>query len=62
MTEIMALHTGQTEERVRLDTERDKYMSADEAKEYGLVDQVLDPPRLVKLREMRANEARAAAD
>jgi ATP-dependent Clp protease protease subunit len=61
MTEIMALHTGQTEERVRVDTERDKYMSADEAKDYGLVDQVLDSPRLEKLRELRASEAREAA-
>jgi ATP-dependent Clp protease protease subunit len=57
MAEILSLHTGQPVDVVRRDTERDKYMSAEEAKEYGLVDQVLDSPRLVKLREMRSAEA-----
>ena len=37
----IALHTGQTEEQVRLDIERDKILTADQAREYGLVDQVL---------------------
>lgn len=63
LTEILSLHTGQPPEVVRRDTERDKYMSAEEAKEYGLVDHVLDSPRLAKLREMRnvtANGAKAA--
>ena len=38
---ILAHHTGQTVERVEQDTERDYFMSGEEAKEYGLVDQVL---------------------
>jgi ATP-dependent Clp protease protease subunit len=42
--EIMAHHTGQAFERVKRDTERDYYMSAREAKEYGLIDEIL-PPR-----------------
>lgn len=54
MIEIMALHTGQTEETVRIDTQRDKYLSADEAKAYGLVDHVLESPKVTKLKEMRA--------
>ncbi|MBN1437411.1 MAG: ATP-dependent Clp protease proteolytic subunit [Sedimentisphaerales bacterium] len=41
ITNILAEHTGQTAERIQAETERDRYMSADEAKEYGLVDEVL---------------------
>jgi ATP-dependent Clp protease, protease subunit len=43
MTEILAYHTGQSFERVKMDTERDYFMSAQEARDYGLVDQVLEP-------------------
>ncbi|HEY8446779.1 MAG TPA: ATP-dependent Clp endopeptidase proteolytic subunit ClpP [Thermomicrobiales bacterium] len=43
LTEILALHTGQPVERVRRDTERDYYMTAQEALEYGLIDEVLEP-------------------
>lgn len=38
---ILAKHTGQNIEKVTQDTERDYYMSADEAKEYGIVDKVI---------------------
>jgi ATP-dependent Clp protease protease subunit len=41
MEQILAKHTGQDEEQVRRDTERDKFFTAQEAKEYGLVDEVL---------------------
>ncbi len=41
MNNIIALHTGQSLERVRQDTERDFFMSAEAAKEYGIVDEVL---------------------
>ena len=41
MEQILASHTGQEEEQVRRDTERDKFFTAHEAKEYGLVDEVL---------------------
>ena len=44
MNEILANHTGQSVERIREDSERDKYFSAAEAKEYGLVDEVLTKP------------------
>jgi len=43
LTEILALHTGQEFERVKRDTERDYYMTAAEAKEYGIVDEVMEP-------------------
>lgn len=38
---ILADRTGQTLERIALDTERDYYMSPEECKEYGLIDQVI---------------------
>jgi ATP-dependent Clp protease, protease subunit len=38
----IAHHTGQTEEQVRLDIERDKILTAEQARDYGLVDQVLE--------------------
>jgi len=43
LTEILAQHTGQPYERVKRDTERDYYMTADEALAYGCVDEVLEP-------------------
>ncbi|HWI60593.1 MAG TPA: ATP-dependent Clp protease proteolytic subunit [Symbiobacteriaceae bacterium] len=43
MAEILAKHTGQPLEKIKEDTERDRWLSATEAKEYGLVDQVLFP-------------------
>jgi len=41
LNEILVRHTGQTMKKVQEDTERDYYMSAEEAKEYGLIDEVL---------------------
>jgi ATP-dependent Clp protease protease subunit len=41
INELYARHTGQTVERIRQDTERDNYMSAGEARAYGLIDEVL---------------------
>jgi ATP-dependent Clp protease protease subunit len=41
MNELMAKHTGQPLERIERDFDRDRYMSAEEAKEYGLVDQIV---------------------
>jgi ATP-dependent Clp protease, protease subunit len=43
LNEIMASHTGQSVERIKDDTERDRYLSAPEAKEYGLIDDVIYP-------------------
>jgi ATP-dependent Clp protease protease subunit len=41
MNRILAHHTGRTEDEIARDTERDNYMSAEEAKAYGLVDHVV---------------------
>lgn len=42
LNKILSLHTGQPLERIQADTERDTFMSADEAIAYGLVDQALN--------------------
>ncbi len=41
LNEILAKHTGQTLERIEQDADRDFFMSAEEAKKYGLVDEVI---------------------
>jgi len=38
---IFAKHSGQALEKIRLDTERDNFMGANEAREYGLIDEIL---------------------
>jgi len=49
LNELMAKHTGQPLERISQDTERDYFMSAEEAKRYGLIDEVITrPPKLLK--------------
>lgn len=42
LNEMLAEHTGQPLEKIQEDTERDFFMSAEESKAYGLVDQVID--------------------
>ena len=39
---VLAQHTGQTAEKISADTDRDYVMTADEAKEYGIIDEVID--------------------
>jgi ATP-dependent Clp protease, protease subunit len=41
LDELLSRHTGQTVERIHKDTERDYVLSADEAKEYGIIDDVI---------------------
>ena len=44
LNDILVAHTGQDKARIEKDTERDYYMSAAEAAEYGIVDEVLRRP------------------
>ncbi len=44
INEILAHHTGQEVSTIKVDTERDRWMAAEEAKEYGIVDEVLSMP------------------
>jgi ATP-dependent Clp protease, protease subunit len=47
LEEILAGHTGQSIEKIHKDTDRDFVMSADEAKEYGIIDEVISSRSLV---------------
>ncbi|MEY4932840.1 MAG: hypothetical protein RLZZ403_1160, partial [Pseudomonadota bacterium] len=42
LNRILANHTGQSMEKIQLDTDRDNFMSGDAAVAYGLIDKVLD--------------------
>ena len=42
LNEILAANTGQTVETITRDTERDNFMSAEEAKAYGLIDEIVE--------------------
>ena len=43
LSKIIANHTGQTKEKVLADTERNYYMSSEEAKKYGIIDEIIIP-------------------
>ncbi|MDJ0523541.1 MAG: ATP-dependent Clp protease proteolytic subunit [Planctomycetota bacterium] len=45
LNRILAQHTGRPIEQIEKDTDRDKYLSADESKEYGLIDEVIESPK-----------------
>jgi ATP-dependent Clp protease protease subunit len=46
LNEILARHSGQSLERIAKDTDRDFFLDAAEAKEYGLVDEILTKPQV----------------
>lgn len=48
LNELLVKHTGQTIEKIQKDTDRDYFMSAEEAKEYGLIDRVIQDRDLSK--------------
>lgn len=58
MTRILAHHTGQSYERVKKDIDRDYFMTAEEAREYGLIDAVIEPRRGLPLHRELAGTAR----
>ncbi len=48
LIDILARHTGKPTEQIQKDIERDRYMTAQEAKEYGLIDEILEEARIEK--------------
>jgi len=58
---ILAVHTGKSDDQVKIDSDRDYYMSADEAKAYGLVDEVVKSRKELKLPESVAEADAATA-
>jgi ATP-dependent Clp protease protease subunit len=53
MNELMAKHTGRPVEQIERDTDRDRFMSAEEAKEYGLIDSVIVQQRAIEAAEKK---------
>ena len=60
LIKIISQHTGKPEDQVRLDSDRDYYMSAGEAKAYGLVDEVIKSRKEVKLLDSANPDASTA--
>ncbi len=58
LNEILALHTGQTVEKITVDTDRNFFMSADEAKKYGIIDDVIDRRGLTKKKANKKSDSR----
>jgi ATP-dependent Clp protease protease subunit len=52
LNEILAYHTGQPFEKIEQDTDRDRFLSAEEAAEYGLVDKVLESKKTQGLKSL----------
>jgi ATP-dependent Clp protease protease subunit len=55
LTQILADHSNQPFDKVKADTQRDYYMTGDEAKEYGIVDEVLTPAAVARVPELITN-------
>jgi len=53
LNEILAAHTGQSVEKISEDTERDNFMGAEQAREYGLIDSLLDNRKVDSSEEKR---------
>ncbi len=45
INKILSKHTGQTMEKIEKDTDRDFYMTSEDAKNYGLIDKIIKPPK-----------------
>lgn len=66
LTEILARHTGHTKAKIKRDTKMDKYMSASDAQEYGLIDKILpsakQQPDLLKRETKKGSSKNDAND
>ena len=62
INEILARHTGQPVEKIAAETERDRYMTADEAKQYGLIDEVLQEEEKDKEKEKKKDKDKKDKD
>jgi ATP-dependent Clp protease protease subunit len=54
--DLLSKHTGLTPEKIAEETERDKYMTAEEAKAYGLIDEVLEEPEDTKKKKEKTEK------
>ena len=58
INEILAKHTGQSIEKIAAETERDRYMTAEEAQQYGLIDEVLHGEEQKKKGDKKADNSK----
>lgn len=58
LNEILSVHTGQAVEKIARDTDRNFFMSAVEAKEYGIIDEVIDRKGLMKKRTKKKTNSK----
>ena len=56
INEILAKHTGQPIEKIAAETERDRYMTAEEAQQYGLIDEVLREDEKEKKKDKKSDK------
>jgi ATP-dependent Clp protease protease subunit len=54
LNDILAKHTGQDSEKIAREIERDRFMNAQEALEYGIVDEILSEPEIDKKKKKKA--------
>jgi ClpP class serine protease len=62
MAEIISEHTGQDYEQVEKDIDRDRFMTAEEAKSYGIVDNVLSSRKAAELAALKTDGALMAGE
>jgi len=62
LNELFAEHTGQSLERVADDVDRDRYMSPDEALEYGLIDRIIAPGEKITVNGTEVDSAGSDSD
>ncbi|MBW2332660.1 MAG: ATP-dependent Clp protease proteolytic subunit, partial [Deltaproteobacteria bacterium] len=55
LNDILALHTGQDKEKVESDSERDFFMSGQEALEYGIVDKVITKREMINMEKNKGS-------
>ena len=60
LIKILSAHTGKSEEQIKIDSDRDYYMTAEEAKAYGLVDHVIESRKEVKAPVREVSEPKAS--
>ena len=61
LNQLLATHTGQSLHKVEQDADRDYYMSAEEAKKYGIVDQIVAPQGAKLIKQTQKTKAETAA-
>ena len=62
LEEMLSHHTGQPIERIHKDTDRDFVMAADEAQEYGIIDEVITARERGRSTPVRSSRRRAAGE